>query len=176
MLGAVIGGMTAGLPSHQGFSRLGVAGISLLRHSSDYFSEQQLTQLSDGGWYVFVQQTPTSLPYSIHQLTTDPSTLESGEYSIVKNFDFVSLFFADILEPFLGIWNINTDTLGFIRQALNTGIESLKLRRVSKIGAPLNSANITSLAISTASTDRVEVYMAVDLPKPLNVIGLHLVA
>jgi hypothetical protein len=175
-LSAVIGGMTAGLPSHQGFSRLGIAGISRLQHSSDYFSEQQLTDLSDGGWYVFVQNSPSALPYSIHQLTTDPATLESGEYSIVKNFDFVSLFFVDILEPFLGIWNINNDTLGFIRQALNTGIENLKLRRVSKIGAPINSASITSIEVSSASADRVEVYMEVDLPKPLNVIGLHLVA
>lgn len=175
-LASVIGGMTAGLPSHQGFSRLGIAGVSKIENSNDYFTEKQLTQLSDGGWYVFAQATQSSLPYSIHQLTTDPSTLESGEYSIVKNFDFVSLFFLDILENFLGVWNINNDTLGFIRQALNTGIENLKLRRVSKIGAPLNDATITSVEVSDASADRVETFVEVDLPKPLNVIGLHLVA
>lgn len=175
-LSAVVGGMTAGLPSHQGFSRLGGAGIGRMTHSSDYFTEAQLTDLSDGGWYVFAQNSPTSLPYSIHQLTTDPATLESGEYSIVKNFDFVSLYYLSVLEPFLGIWNINNDTLGFIRQAVNTGTDSLKLRRVPRIGAPLNGATITSLAVSTASADRVEIYVEVDLPKPLNVIGLHLVA
>lgn len=175
-LAALVGGMTAGLPSHQGFSRLGGAGIGTIANSSDYFSEQQLTELSDGGWYVFKQNTPTSLPYSIHQLTTDPSTLESGEYSIVKNFDFVSLFYLGVLEPFLGIWNINNDTLGFMRQAVNTGTENLKLRRVARIGAPLNDATITSLEVSEVSSDRVEVYVEVDLPRPLNVIGLHLVA
>ena len=175
-LSAVVGGMTAGLPSHQGFSRLGGAGVGQLTHSSDYFTEAQLTDLSDGGWYVFAQNSPTSLPYSIHQLTTDPATLESGEYSIVKNFDFVSLYYLSVLEPFLGIWNINNDTLGFIRQAVNTATDSLKLRRVPRLGAPLNGATITSLAVSTASADRVEIYVEVDLPKPLNVIGLHLVA
>ena len=174
-LGCVIGGMTAGLPSHQGFSRLGSAGIEQIFNSGDYFTEKQLTDISDGGWYVFAQNTPTSLPFSIHQLTTDPSTLESGEYSIVKNFDFVSLFFLELLEPFLGIWTINNDTLGFIRQALNTGIDNLKLRRVSKIGAPINNATVTSVEVSTASADRVEAFVEVDLPKPLNVIGLHLV-
>lgn len=174
-LGCVVGGMTAGLPSQQGFSRLGINGVTQIFNSSDYFTEKQLTSISDGGWYVFAQNTRSSLPYSIHQLTTDPSTLESGEYSIVKNFDFVSLFFLDILEPFLGIWNINNDTLGFIRQAVNTGIDNLKLRRVSKIGAPINEATITSIEVSTASADRVEVYVEVDMPKPLNVIGLHLV-
>ena len=172
---AVVGGLTAGLPSHQGFSRLGIAGISKIKNSNDYFNEGQLTDLSDGGWYVFAQTTPISLPFCIHQLTTDPSTLQSGEYSIVKNFDFVSLFFLDILNPFIGIWNVNEDTMGFMRQAVNTGIDNLKLRRVARIGAPINDASITSLAISTASADRVELFMEVDLPVPLNVIGLHLV-
>ena len=172
---AIVGGMTAGLPSHQGFSRLGVAGLSRIFNSNDYFREDQLTDLSDGGWYVFAQASPSSLPFSIHQLTTDPSTLESGEYSLVKNFDFVSLFFVDILDPFLGKWNINNDTLGFIRQAVNTGIDNLKLRRVARIGAPINDATITSLAVSDASKDRVELFLEADFPVPLNVIGLHIV-
>jgi hypothetical protein len=175
-LAAAVGGMTAGLPSHQGFSRIGIAGISRIFNSSDVFTESELTDISDGGMYVFKQAVPSSLPFSIHQLTTDPSTLESGEYSIVKNFDFVSLFFLGILDPFLGIWNINNDTLGFVRQAINTGIDNLKLRRVSKIGAPINDATITSVEVSTASADRIEIYVEVDLPVPLNVIGLHLVA
>lgn len=174
-LASAVGGMTAGLPSQQGLSRLGIAGISGISNSSDVFTESELTDISDGGMFVFKQNTPSSLPFSIHQLTTDPSTLESGEYSVVKNFDFISLFFLDIVDPFLGQWNINNDTLGFIRQALNTGIENLKLRRVAKIGAPINSATITSIEVSTASADRVEVFVEVDMPKPLNVIGLHLV-
>lgn len=174
-LSAVIGGMTAGLPNHQGFSRIGIAGIDKLYHSQGYFTERQLTQISDGGWYVFVQDTPESLPYSIHQLTTDPSALQTGEYSMVKNFDYLSKFFVGILDPFIGQWNVNEDTLGFIRQAVNSGIAQLKLRRVARIGAPLNDAAITSLAVSSASPDRVELYMTLSRPTPLNVIGAHLV-
>lgn len=175
-LAGVVGGMTAGLPSHQGFTNLGIAGVSGIGHSTRYFSDAQLTELSDGGWFVFGQETPNTLPYSIHQLTTDPSTLESGEYSVVKNFDFVSIFFQDILEEFLGIWNINDETLAFLKQSLEQGIDILKLRKYAKIGAPLNSADITSIAVSDASADRVEVYMEVGLPKPLNRIGLHLIS
>ena len=59
----------------------------------------------------------------------------------------------------------------FIRQALNTGITSLRLQRVAKIGAPINEASLTSVAISEASADRVEVFMTGELPVPLNVIG-----
>lgn len=125
---------------------------------------------------MFAQQTPTSLPYTIHQLTTDPSTLESGEFSVVKNFDFVSLFFIDILAQFLGQYNVTTDTLTLVRSALNTGGEVLRLRTYAKIGAPLTSFSILDLAVSTTSADRITTHVAVGLPKPLNNIELHLVA
>lgn len=174
-LSCAVGGMTAGLPSQQGFTNLGIAGIAQIYDSNTYFTDAQLTDLSNGGWYVFAQQTPTSLPYTIHQLTTDPATLESGEFSIVKNFDFVSLFFVDILEDFLGQYNVTAETLTLLQSALNTGGELLKLRTIAKIGAPLTAFSITDLGVSPTSGDRVLIYLAVGLPKPLNVIELHLV-
>jgi hypothetical protein len=175
-LSCAVGGMTAGLPSQQGFTNLGIAGISQIFNSNTYFTDLQLTDLSNGGWYVFSQQTPQSLPYTIHQLTTDPSTLESGEFSVVKNFDFVALFFVDILEDFLGQYNVTLETLILLQGALNTGGELLKLRTQAKIGAPLTSFAITNLGVSAISGDRVVAYVAIGLPKPLNVIELHLVA
>lgn len=175
-LAASVGGMTAGLPSHQGFTNLGIAGIDRIYHSTGYFSDTQMTELSDGGWFVFAQDTPSALPYCIHQLTTDADTLETGEYSLVKNFDFIALFFQDILDDFLGVYNINDETMSFLKQAMITGIDLLKLRKYAKIGAPLNDATITSLDISDAAADRVEAYMTIDMPKPLNRIGLHLIS
>lgn len=175
-LACAVGGMTAGLPAQQGFTNIGIAGVSQIFDSNTYFSDDQITQLSDGGWYVFAQQTPQSLPFTIHQLTTNPSTLESGELSVVKNFDFVSLFFVDILEEFLGQYNVTPDTLTLLGAALNTGAQLLLLRTVAKIGAPLLSFSITSLSVSPTSADRVLIYCAIGLPNPLNVIELHLVA
>lgn len=175
-LAATVGGMTAGLPSHQGFTNLGIAGVDRIYHSTAYFNDSQLTKISDGGWFVFGQETPNSLPYCIHQLTTDADTLETGEYSLVKNFDFIALFFQDILDDFLGVYNINDETLGFLKQSMNTGIDLLKLRKYAKIGAPLNDATVTSIDVSTAAADRVESYMTIDMPKPLNRIGLHLIS
>jgi hypothetical protein len=175
-LAAVVGGLTSGLPSHQGFTNLGIAGVDQIYNSTRYFSDTQLTTLSDGGWFLFVQDTPSALPYCLHQLTTDPSTLETGEYSVVKNFDFISVFFQDILDDFLGQYNISEETLGLLNQSLDTGIDLLKLRKYAKIGAPLLSASVTSVAQSTAAADRAELYMEVQMPKPLNRIGLHLIS
>lgn len=175
-LAAAVGGMTAGLPSQQGFTNLGIAGVSQIFDSNTYFTDRQLTDISNGGWFVFAQSTPTSLPFSIHQLTTDTTTLESGEYSVVKNFDFVALFFVDILQVFLGVYNVTQDTLTYLQAALNTGGDVLKLRSVAKIGAPLTSFQINDLGVSPTSGDRVVTHLGIGLPKPLNVIELHLVA
>lgn len=174
-LACAVGGMTAGLPSQQGFTNLGIAGVSQIYDSNTYFTDAQMTDLSNGGWYVFAQQTTSSLPYTIHQLTTDPSTLESGEFSVVKNFDFVSMFFVDILEDFLGQYNVTAETLTLLQGALNTGGDLLKLRTIAKIGAPLTSFSISDIGVSPTSADRVVTHIAVGLPKPLNVIELHLV-
>ena len=174
-LAAALGGMTAGYPNHQGFSRMGIAGIDTIRHSTGYFTERQLTRLSDSGWYVFAQDNAQSLPYCIHQLTTDPSSLETGEYSMVKNFDYLSKFFVTIMDTFIGIWNVSEETVGFMRQAANSGIQQLKTKRTARIGAPINDASITGLFVSPASADRIELYIAVSRPTPLNTIGIHLV-
>ena len=175
-LACALGGMMASLPSHQGLTNMGISGVSKLFNASTYFDDKQMTQISNSGWLVFQQDTPSSLPYIIHQLTTDPSTLEFGELSLVKNFDFVSLFFSDILDDFIGIWNINDETMGFMAAAVQSGIENLKLRRRIRIGAPIIAARLTSIAQSTASADRIELYVEVDFPKPLNTVGLHIVS
>lgn len=175
-LSCAVGGMTAGLPSHQGFTFLGIAAISQIYNANTYFTDLQLTDLMQGGWYVFNQANPAALPFTIHQLTTDPSTLESGEYSIVKNFDYVSLFFVDILQSFLGIYNVTTEAITFLRSALNTGIDTLKLQTLAKIGSPIISGSITALAVSPTQADRIVISLAIALPYPLNTIELHLVA
>lgn len=175
-LSAAVGGMTAGLPSQHGFTNLGIAGISQIYNSNTYFTDRQLTDISNGGWFVFAQATTSSLPFSIHQLTTDTTTLETGEYSVVKNFDFVALFFVDILQVFLGVYNVSQDTLALLQSALNNGGEVLKLRSVAKIGAPLTKFQINDLGVSPLSGDRVVAHLGIGLPKPLNVIELHLVA
>ena len=94
---------------------------------------------------------------------------------MVKNFDYLSKFFVGILDAYPGVWNVTEELLGFMRQSVNSGVQLLKSKRVARIGAPLNDAAIVSLAVSTISPDRVELYLNVGRPAPLNVIGLHLI-
>jgi hypothetical protein len=176
-LACAIGGQTAGYPPQQGFTNLNINGVTRLYKSSDYFEEQQLTDLSNGGVYVFVQDNPDALPYSIHEVTTDILALETAEYMVVKDFDFVAWTFLNTLLGFIGKWNVNKDTIGFVRQALYAVIANLKKRYVAKIGAPLINATVDAVyQAKDISKDRLEAYVGVELPMTLNVIGLHLVA
>jgi hypothetical protein len=176
-LSCAVGGQTAGQPPQQGFTNLGINGIDRIYKSTDYFEEQQITDLSNGGVYVFVQDNPDALPYSVHEVTTDVLSLETGEYMAVKDFDFVAWALMDVLWDFIGKWNINDDTLKFIKQALASGIANLRSRVKPKIGPPLLAGIIESVEPRPdLSADRVEIHCAVTLPMVLNTIGLHLVA
>jgi hypothetical protein len=155
-LSCAIGGQTAGQPSQQGFTFLGINGIKRIYGSNDYFSEEQLTELSNGGIYVFTQDSLASLPSTIHEVTTDVSTLEFSEYMILKNFDYIAWTFLDVLLEFIGRWNVTAETIQFIGQAEQAVIGTLKSARKIKIGAPLIDAKIISNEISDISSDRVE--------------------
>ena len=172
-----VAGQTAGQPSHQGFTNMGINGIDRVYNSSDYFSEEQLTNLSNGGVYVFVQDAPAALPYTIHEVTTDVLALETGEYMHVKNLDYLSMSFLDTLRPFIGKWNVTPDALQFITQALYAVINTHKSAYRAKIGAPLIDASVRTVFQNTdISEDRIEAYVDADTPSVLNTIGLHLVA
>lgn len=155
---------------------MGIAGITTLYNSNTYFSDRQLTKLSNNGWMVFQQDNPTALPYIIHGLTTDVSALQFGEAMMVKNLDYVSMAYSGALSSFPGNWNINPETLGFVGGALLATTDTLRNDRQPKIGARINGAAITQLAASTISADRLEVRIQVDFPKPLNTVALHIVS
>lgn len=175
-LACAVAGMAAGLPSHQGFTRISIAGISGLKHSNDYFNQTQMDAIADGGTFIFQQANPSSAPYVRHQLTTDMSTLEFREFSFVKNFDYVSYIMLDVMDQFLGKYNITSSTLSILESAASGTLESLRLYNLPKIGSPVLDYSIDSVAQLDSLRDRVEMYIGVDFPYVLNTIGLHLVS
>ncbi len=172
---AIVGGALAGLPPQAGLTNLGFAGIRRLRYSTGYFNERQLSRLSDGGWFVLHQRRPTDLPVCLHQLTTDTTAVETGELSVVRNLDFVSIFLQDILEDFLGQYNVLPETSNEMFRAVSDGMENLKGRRVARIGAPLTDGKVTLIKVADFAKDRYQMYVNVEIPKPVNNIDLYVV-
>lgn len=175
-LACAVAGGVAGLPSHYGFTNLSMSGIGGVKHSNDYFNQDQLNTIAGGGTFIFVQETEESAPYVRHQLTTDMSTVEFQELSFVKNYDYISYICRDTLKPFIGRWNVTSPTLAAIRTSLAAALETLKLDVQAQIGAPVVDYSITSVATLPDNRTRVEAYVDITMPYPLNTIGLHLVS
>jgi hypothetical protein len=174
-LAAAVAGACAGLPAQHGLTNLGFAGIAELKHATDYFRERQLVQISDAGYFVVMQSIPGALPVCIHQLTTDPTTLNSGEFSIVKNTDYVSRFFRDIARPFLGVYNVTPATINALSMAILEGRDALISQTIDRVGPPLLSGELTSISVSPFDASRVEIYFDGDIAVPFNTAAFHLV-
>lgn len=170
-----VAGALAGLPVQQGLTNLGLAGISTIYHSTKFFREAQLTLLSDGGLFVMQQLAPDALPECIHQLTTDPTAVETGELSVVRNIDFVSISTQQVVNPFLGQWNVLPETLTAILSAVNVNFISMQNQKVARIGAPLTSGTVTSLVVDPSASNRVVMVCNIQVAEPLNGADVHLV-
>ena len=172
----LLAGMIGGLPPHHGFTRLALGGVSGVRNSSDYFNKYQLDTIASGGTFVFMQSNPASPVYCRHQLTTDMSTIEFRELSFVKNFDYVSYLAKRILDRYIGQYNITNATLAMLHTSLTSMFEVLKLSSLPRIGSPVLGYNISSIRQLDTTRDRVEIYIDVEFPYVLNVVGLHIVS
>lgn len=175
-LGCVLAGLTGGLPSHQGFTRLAIGGVTEVLHCSDYFSSDQLDIIAEGGTLIVQQDNDLAVPVVRHQLSTDMSTIEFRELSFTKNYDYVAYLSKDLLDQFIGQYNITPVNLLLLKTALDSLYSSLQMAVLPKIGAPILSYNIASLTQSQLNRGRVEIVVNILFPYALNEIGLHLVS
>ncbi len=174
-LGCALAGMTAGFPVQQGFTNLTLAGVETLMNSNYYFTREQLNTMAAAGTCLFVQDTQTSPPYCRHELTTDMTVLEYREILKVKNWDYLSYFYKDLLDPFIGTWNITEDTLLTIKQTIISASENLKTQKLPKIGSPLISYNIDKLEQNATSKDTIDCRIKVEIVSPNNYTDVDLV-
>jgi len=172
--GAVIAGITAGLPSQAGLTNLSVTGFVGRENSDDKFSDTQLDVIAGGGNMVFVQPVVGAALSIRHQLTTDLSTIYFQEYSVTKNVDLIARFFRGLYKPFLGIYNITDTVLDLLKTRGEGGLTFLKNQRAPRVGAPLRSGQMARIEESSSQPDTVEIDIEIDVPLPLNNIKLTL--
>lgn len=170
-----ISGMTAGFPAQQGFTNIGLAGITDLKNSNFYFTRSQMNRMAEKGTFLIVQDTQGGLPYVRHELTTDMSVLEYREFLVVKNWDFLSYYFHDKMKPFIGSWNITPDTVTTMRQTMVASAELLKKKKLPKIGAPLVDFQLTSIAQDATNKDNVNITLKIAVVYPNNYTNIYLV-
>jgi len=172
---AAIAGLVSGLPVQQSLTNIGVAGITGVQYGNFYFTSKQLGTMAAAGACLIVQETQTSIPYIRHSLTTDMTTLYFREMQQVKNWDYLSYFFHDILKGFIGRYNITPDTLRILGQTITSGGRLLQGKKLPKIGAPLLDFSIKTLKQDDTNKDSVIVEMPIQMPVVLNYLNLYLI-
>jgi len=168
-------GLIAGLPAQQGLTNIAPAGIVDLAHSNFYFTRAQMSTMAAAGTWLMVQENAGTIPYNRHSLSTDMSVLQYREIQQVKNMDFLSYFFYDILKSFPGRWNITNDTLQVLRTTINAGAKLLQGKKLPKVGAPLLDYQIKTLKQDPDNKDQVIIEMPVTMPTVMNYINLYLI-
>lgn len=171
---AALAGLVSALPPHQGLTNISLAGFTSASRSFDYFTNSQLDSMAEGGVFILTQTAIGSQVYVRHQLTTDMSTLESSELSIVKTLDYISADLRDAVRPFVGQYNVVKNTLDIIETAIAARFGILRSRKLPKIGAPIVSAAINFVRQNDEFKDQVDVDTDLSLPFPLNRIKLTL--
>jgi hypothetical protein len=174
-LACAVAGVIAGTPPQMGLTNGTFIGVDRLKNASDMFSEEELSTISDGGFFVCTQEVEGALPSCNHQLTTDPTSLETGELSVVKNVDYLSVFYQALLKSFLGQYNNIPEALNEVYRAVQDNTTLLTGRFIQRIGPPLLSGSIISLAPSAAAADTAEMVFSARVARPLNNIAFHLV-
>lgn len=176
---AAFSGLMARLEIHRPKNFLGLAKISGLQDFSR-FSDDQLDQISDAGYLVFQQETTGSNPFCVHQVNTyhgiAAGTQEYTELSVLANFDFVSRYLKEVLDPFAGTVNIVPTTFGIINASLDAAMDNLASRRVANIGAPLLSGSVEFVRQASYDSGTIEASVLVSIPKVLNKIILEVVS
>lgn len=173
-LAAAVAGMGTGFAVQQGLTNVSVAGIVDLKNSNLQFQKADMNTMAAAGTMLFVQDTQGGVPYCRHELTTDMTTLNSRELLKVKELDYLSFFYIDILKGFIGSWNITASSLNTLRQTITAGSELLRSQSLPKVGPVLINYAITTLQQDPVNTDHVICVMTVSIGTPLNYIDLTL--
>lgn len=165
------GAMRAGLPPHQGFTTLGVSGITRILHSNKKFKDTELDEMAGGGIFWVVQDEPEALPYCIYQTTTDTTQLETIEDSVVATIDYASMYYKSNLKSVLGKFNVNEISTKYVATIIKDISEKLMRTSYPYIGSILTEGTLKSI---TASGDKITPVVTVKVPFPVNAVDLYL--
>ena len=165
---AAIGGMISGYPPETPFTNLAVTGISRLMYSMDKFTESDLNTMAEGGNYLLIQTSSTAPIYCRHQLTTDMTSVERRELSILKTLDFIAKFMRNGLSGYIGRYNISPQFLKLLTMSLQAQIIYLVKN------GHVNDIKILNIAQAEEAADTVEVSLNVLVKYPVNYIKIDL--
>ena len=168
-LTAAKAGQVAGnLPSAP-LTNFAISGFTRVTGTNDRYTETQLNQIAYGGNDIIVQEGEGSPLVSRHQLTTDMTSIEVREQSIVKAIDFCAKFIRGGLRNFIGKYNITETFLDTI-----SAVVQGQLRYLSDNGV-IAGGDLNNIVQDTTNPDTVLVDITLEVLYPCNYIRITLI-
>ncbi len=168
-LSAGLAGKISSKNPQQPLTEESLTGYTGVVGSSDRYGEMQLKIMSGGGLFIFYQEEGQQVVKIRQQLTTDMSTVEKRELSILTALDFTSKFIRTGLRNFIGRFNITTN----IRDAISITLDGLGAFLLRQ--GVLGSFDVNAIRQSETEPDVLEIDVTLGVLYPLNKIRVTLV-
>jgi len=169
-MNAAKAGMVGGLPPSQPLTRYPIAVFTGVTDTKERYTTSQLNQGAAGGADWVIQPSEGAPLTSRHQVTTDLTSIEKREQSIVKAVDFCAKFFRMGLDQYIGRYNITPAYL----DTLSTVVQGFA-RWLVEEGKVVMAANLNNLVQSEDSPDTVLIDVSLEVFYPGNYLRLTLV-
>lgn len=167
ILAAVYAAFVSGIAPQQGVRELVIPGFSSAPRSTTFFNNAQLNVLGEAGFFVVTSQT--GRVYAKYARTSDVSTLDNREESLVRLDDASRYLFHAAVAQFFGKVNTSNDSLAAVRNGLETAKNHAKNDTlITRIGPMLIDAEVEDVRPSVVEPDRVTVAVTTQRGNPLN--------
>lgn len=179
---AAIAGLSSSVPPQQGLTNIELKGFDDIPMTYELFTRRQLNNIAEHGGLIIMQDVPEGPVYVRHQVSTaaKDGNLLTTELSVTKDVDAISYYFADILEPFIGKYNISPAFLEQLRTTITGGLNYLgSYNTGSGLLGPMLLADsedtkIVGIRQHETLKDHAVVSLTLDIPLPCNVIEMYL--
>ena len=179
---ASVAGVVGSVVPQQGLTNIELNGYDDVPYAYGLFNYDQLNQIAGGGTLIIMQDTKGGTVYIRHQVSTATKygNLNTTEMSMVKNLDSISFYFAELLAPFIGRYNVTPELVSVLRTQIQDGLNYLgSITSVGLLGPQIILTNgntkIRTLEQHPTLKDRILAIVDIELPAPLNVIEFHIV-
>lgn len=181
-LAAAVAGLNSSVIPQQGLTNTELNGFDNLPAVYGTYTKEQLDVMAGGGTLILMQDAAGDQVYVRHQVSTATSggNILTTELSVTKNLDAISYYFAGVLAPYIGRYNITPELLVVIQTQVQNGLNYLGSDRTGAgLLGPMvilgDSTQVRRVEQHPTLKDHIVVIVDLQLPLPVNVIQLHLV-
>lgn len=170
---AAFAGLCSNYPAHKPMTNMRLLGFDRVYTNSTY-TKTNLNTIAEGGNLIITQDTPSSKVYVRHQLTTDMSSMDQREYSLVRVLDLFSTSLWKAQEVYVGPYNVTPQLIDKLRLIISQVGERFTSDLFGILGPYIKTYDIEKLEQNATYKDRITEQIKVDLPEPFNHLDIYI--